>query len=167
MTSAFGTVAQLPLAPGTTPVCNQYYNHFSPVLIDQAHSNGISSPSQSSCKSIADKSKVDVENLIQSNPSLSRDNCELKQGFSYCVLKIVDDGEREQLLYYYPLTQELISTVRPPSSKATPTDPPICTFDPVKGEYVCPPTCTFDPEKGEYICPEAAHTDIVGRKGSE
>ncbi|KAF1933581.1 uncharacterized protein M421DRAFT_395659 [Didymella exigua CBS 183.55] len=38
---------------------------------------------------------------------------------------------------------------------------PICTFDPVKGEYICskdvaPQLCKFDPVKGEYVCPPTA-----------
>jgi hypothetical protein len=42
---------------------------------------------------------------------------------------------------------------------------PICTFDPVKGEYVCPtaatpPICTYDPAKGEYVCPTTKTREV-------
>lgn len=39
-----------------------------------------------------------------------------------------------------------------------------CTFDPVKGEYICPrdvalPICKFEPIKGEYVCPPPVTAD--------
>ncbi|KAL6711420.1 hypothetical protein ACN47E_004354 [Coniothyrium glycines] len=42
---------------------------------------------------------------------------------------------------------------------AAPQGFPSCSWDPVKGRYICPanpPRCKFDLEKGQYICPALA-----------
>lgn len=61
---------------------------------------------------------------------------------------------------FTPLLQTLMGVASATSPDRTAAEPPICTFDPEKGEYVChdPPICTFDPQKGEYVCPKPTPT---------
>ncbi|KAF2621672.1 hypothetical protein BU25DRAFT_415867 [Macroventuria anomochaeta] len=153
MTSTVGVAAQLPLASGTAPNCYHYYNHFSPAIIDQSQAKeAIPGLLQNDCVSIADKSSVDIGELLRWNPSLSISDCIFEPGFSYCVVKTE-----------YPNEWDLSS------SEVVSNDPSICTFDPERGEYVCPdpPTCTFDPHKGEYVCPETTLTDENEEEKSE
>lgn len=64
----------------------------------------------------------------------------------------------------------LMTEVAAPSQSGTKSpQPPICRFDPEKGEYVCPeqPICRFDPEKGEYVCPTGPQSGRAGKAGEE
>lgn len=85
--SGHGTVATLPLAPGTPSNCHTYYNYYTsphnPAVIDasQAH---LWSPPPSSCDAIAKIIAVDVEEFVRLNPSLNLGNCVVEPGLSYC-----------------------------------------------------------------------------------
>ncbi|KAJ4376643.1 hypothetical protein N0V86_006759 [Didymella sp. IMI 355093] len=86
--SNYGTVATLPLAPGTGSNCAYYYNLYDspnrPAVIDASQQHLWSTP-PGICESIADLINVDIEELIRLNPSLDRENCVMEFGFSYCV----------------------------------------------------------------------------------
>ncbi|KAF3039328.1 hypothetical protein E8E12_003031 [Didymella heteroderae] len=151
--SNYGIVATLPLAPGTSSNCHYYYNQFdslsAPAVIDASQQHLRAHSSKTSCEAIADTINVDVEQLIRLNPSLDRGNCVLEPGFSYCA----DEAKKSKTLADQP-------------SEIRSTEPPICSFDPKVGEYICPdqPICRFDPEKGEYVCPTASQSKESGQE---
>ncbi|KAJ4352610.1 hypothetical protein N0V95_004115 [Ascochyta clinopodiicola] len=223
MALALITGTRLPLAPGTLSSCYQYRDHFTkpvPAIVNQ---EVIKDQSQNDCRWVAQNHGSTLENLLQWNPSLKSEGCELQPGYSYCVSKtkgpenqimtgtdpncdcfavvsgeeIRDDNRLtcshlseavnlpiEKILNYNTwlsitdCDQNLYASLGADSSRAvcistadlptktkvdsslTSPKPPICTFDPDKGEYVCPdpPICRFDPEKGEYVCPKVAVT---------
>lgn len=66
-----------PTAPGTMENCFYYESDF----IDSLNLENI--PDANSCESWALSAKVTVRNLLEWNPSLSRDSCELQSEFSY------------------------------------------------------------------------------------
>ncbi|KAH6644530.1 hypothetical protein C7974DRAFT_420005 [Boeremia exigua] len=152
MAHVSSSAAQSTLAAGTALDCAQYYTHHPSSLIEQPQPNQATAWSQVSCESIAERFSVDIEHLLRWNPSLSRSACVLQPGVKYCVVQI-EQSEK-------PSTTSLGDESG---------DPPICTFDPKKGEYVCPepPICRFDPKKGEYVCPESTPTGGAGPVGDE
>jgi hypothetical protein len=86
--SNYGTVANLPLAPGTASNCAYYFNLYDflnrPAVVDASQQHLWSTPPDI-CKSIARSINVDIEELIRLNPSLDREKCVMVHGFSYCV----------------------------------------------------------------------------------
>lgn len=143
--SNYGTVATLTLAPGTSSTCYTYYNHDDslnrPAVIRPSQQHLWTAPAKT-CSTIASIIGIDVEQLIRLNPSLGRGDCVMQSGFSYCAEETRERRETR--------------TSSSPSATASP-GPPICHFDPEKGEYVCPeqPICTFDPQEGIYVCPKS------------
>lgn len=169
--SAFGTVATLPLAPGTAPNCHYYWNHYDfpgrPAIIDPSQQNLWATPPKI-CETVSSIIDVDVEELIRLNPSLSGDNCVIEPGFSYCAEEIKKTKTCKHL-HKRPLIQRLIDEAGSSPSETTSPEPPICTFDPEKGEYDCPdpPFCRFDSKKGGYVCPKASPIADSEREGAE
>ncbi|KAJ8117157.1 hypothetical protein OPT61_g1579 [Boeremia exigua] len=137
--------AQPSVATSAVPACAQYYTHALPAVVEQQQSNkAIFWKWQYSCDALASKYSISVEDLLKWNPSLSSKDCVLQLGVKYCVVQ-VEESKR--------------ATTK--ASQTASGNPPICTFDPKKGQYVCPeapPICTFDPKKGEYVCPKPAST---------
>ncbi|KAJ4988500.1 hypothetical protein SVAN01_05955 [Stagonosporopsis vannaccii] len=137
-------LAQPSSTTGAASSCAQYFTHYLPALIEQPQPhNARDWQSHYSCANVADRYNVDVEQLMRWNPSLSGDDCVLQPGVEYCVVKI-EKTDRPSV----------------PLPEKTSAEPPICTFDPKKGEYECPepPICSFDPHKGEYLCPHPTST---------
>ncbi|KZM20294.1 hypothetical protein ST47_g8447 [Ascochyta rabiei] len=93
MAFTLATGARFPLAPGTVPSCNQYRNHFTkavPAIANQEVIDIKASPiyqPQNDCCWIAQKHGSTLENLLQWNPSLNSEDCELQPGYGYCVSK--------------------------------------------------------------------------------
>ncbi|KAF1923246.1 uncharacterized protein M421DRAFT_9887 [Didymella exigua CBS 183.55] len=125
--SNYGTIATLPLAPGTPSTCLYYYNHYDsanrPLILEPSQQNLWTSP-PNTCESIAHIINLDVEDLLRLNPSLDRDTCVIEPGLSYCAAASETETRTE---------------MTGASSGSTSSELPICSFDPKKGEYVCPP----------------------------
>lgn len=100
------------------------------------------------CSDLVAGSGFSVENIVEYNSWISETDCD---GSLYAGL--AEDGSRAVCIgkLNSPTQKEVVAS----STSAT---PPICTFDPEKGEYVCPgpSLCHFDPRTGEYVCPGAA-----------
>jgi len=157
-------------AAGAALGCAQYFTHHLPALIEQPQPHEARDwQSQFSCAAVANKYNIDVDQLMRWNPSLSSDGCVLQPGVNYCVVKIEEPGRRKQNLCITSTNSEtLIRIASVTSPDKTAGEPPICTFDPEKGEYVCdPPICTFDPQKGEYVCPKPTVTGEVKERHTE
>ncbi|KAF3050066.1 hypothetical protein E8E11_009412 [Didymella keratinophila] len=126
--SDYGTVATLPLAPGTASTCYTYYNHYSsprrPAIIEASQAHLRSAPPEI-CSTIASIIGIEVEELIELNPSLERGNCVMEPGFSYCAEE-TRSGSTHKPHRTKPSTDEPEGTRAP--------DPPICHFDPKKGD---------------------------------
>ena len=82
--------------------CYRYANHVPiPPIVDQADANGNKidtvEATRNRCAFLARKYSVDTANLLKWNPSLSSNEmeCEMKQGFSYYVLKTADSEKCE------------------------------------------------------------------------
>ncbi|CAO2651320.1 Nn.00g096170.m01.CDS01 [Neocucurbitaria sp. VM-36] len=87
--------SQLPLASGTVEDCYEYRNHVPiPAIVDQAFSNNIRPVDtlQNDCEFVSSKYNVELDQLLEWNPSLSSSECELKNGSSYCVLRSETSG---------------------------------------------------------------------------
>ncbi|KAL6706459.1 hypothetical protein ACN47E_005398 [Coniothyrium glycines] len=124
MPRIFGMVAHshAPSAAGAVTGCAQYLlTPTIPTLIEQPHEN-IPWQTQYSCEFVAQRFNVDVEQLLQWNPSLDSGNCVLQPDVQYCVIKI-DTTKRSSDDSYDTTPAE---------------DPPICKFDVQKGAYICP-----------------------------
>jgi hypothetical protein len=162
--SDYGTVATLPLAPGTASTCYTYHNYYDspnrPAVVEPEQQLLWSAP-PGVCEAIAGIVGIDVEELIRLNPSLEAGNCVMERGFSYCAEESRESRKTRKTntgghLYYRFKESRRLSQVTASATSPTQTpDPPICHFDPKKGEYVCPdqPICRFDPKKGKYVCP--------------
>ena len=160
--SNYGTVATLTLAPGTSSTCYTYYNHDDslnrPAVIRPSQQHLWTAPAKT-CSTIASIIGIDVEQLIRLNPSLGRGDCVMQSGFSYCAEETRERRETRTCMCLqrnFTLRRLIRVTASSPSATASP-GPPICHFDPEKGEYVCPeqPICTFDPQEGIYVCPKS------------
>ncbi|KAH9999575.1 hypothetical protein F4779DRAFT_622702 [Xylariaceae sp. FL0662B] len=83
---------QLPLAPGSQVNCTSYRNYLDVSVLFADDPNGpqvVFDPSLSStpnsCLYVAAVSGVTLSDFIALNPSLTRANCSLSAGYSYCI----------------------------------------------------------------------------------
>jgi len=86
--------SQLPLASGTLSSCYQYRDHFAwPIPFESPHREYV----QNDCRWVAWQQGIDIDDLLEWNPSLSiaDHDCHLQPGYSYCVLKTRGSRERK------------------------------------------------------------------------
>lgn len=86
-----GASTVLPVAPGSVTGCavsRDYYN--SSTLDVFGRSYGVSDVDFNDCSNVAGTYGVTVEQLVTWNPSLDASACELKAGYSYCVILSYD-----------------------------------------------------------------------------
>ncbi|KAF9736405.1 LysM domain-containing protein [Paraphaeosphaeria minitans] len=80
----------LPHASGTTENCFAYKNYREiPAIVDQSQGTDLALYTSfiNSCDYTRSTWSVTLEDLVAWNPSLDKNNCTMKPGFSYCVLK--------------------------------------------------------------------------------
>jgi hypothetical protein len=80
----------LPHASGTAQNCFAYKNYREiPAIVDQSQSTELALYTSfiNSCDYTTSTWSVALEDMIAWNPSLDRNTCTMKPGFSYCVLK--------------------------------------------------------------------------------
>ncbi|KAF9695367.1 hypothetical protein EKO04_006462 [Ascochyta lentis] len=113
----------------------------------------------STCSHLAKEAGVPVGNIAKYNSWINKADCDASL---YAGLGV--DSSRAVCVSTLDLPSK---TDVVPSS--TSFKPPICTFDPNKGEYVCPdlPSCTFNPEKGEYVCSKIVATGSTQQEETE
>lgn len=86
-----GPSTTLSAAPGSATGCVKYRDHYNSSTLDIAgRSYEIADFDLNSCTAVASIYDVTVGQLVTWNPSLEEDNCELKAGYSYCIIQSWD-----------------------------------------------------------------------------
>lgn len=84
------TTTQLPLASGTIEGCYEYRNTIPvPVIVEQSLSQQADDFDDyaNSCMFVKTIYGISDDDLYEWNPSLKREICSFREGFSYCVMK--------------------------------------------------------------------------------
>lgn len=85
-----------PHASGTVEGCDLYQNYFDSSSLVDAYGSPNYTVTTNDCTSVAAENRISLSELLEWNPSLTSDNCQLQAGYSYCVQK---NSELRLLLY--------------------------------------------------------------------